>query len=367
VTEKIYTALVALGADPLPPNADNAGILNWSLVEGHLNVTRAIAAAGVDILRTFGFFEFEEGYPDLVWYPDFCSVVYLVEECGLQNFDWLLSDGIIRGQTKCVQFLLTSGADMRSVNRWVVHLAAQRGHFEVLELLLDMGLEAFPGATYALSAVFRSSFIRDKDALPTVKVLIRGGANISASYLDVDVFLSERSDVVDFLFGAEELVSKFGKDYDLIQGVWRGDQTRVWGHIEAGADVNAFEGVALCLAVVKCKEDLVKLLLDCGANANEMVLNLALNLAIVKGKEDTVKLLLECGADPRGTIWQAVSFIRAQKKGVAQPSSANLSLLRDAVANSEYLIQKVYEARGRRGMAGMGNSCQNAGEDEWEE
>ncbi|KAJ3273374.1 hypothetical protein HK104_004283, partial [Borealophlyctis nickersoniae] len=272
VTEKIYTALVSLGADPLPhevteqdlvdlganqadPLYQDAGILKWSLVEGHLNVTRAIAAAGVDILGTFDFFVYEDGGADLDWYPDFCSLVYLVKECGLQNLDFLLSGGIIRGQPKCVQFLLTSGADMRSLDGWVVYLAAERGQFETLELLLDMGLEGFRMATAALAAALRSNDKSDKDTLPTVKVLIRGGANISAAALDMKVFLSERRDIVDFLFSAEELVSEWGKDYALVQGVWKGDETGV-----RGADVNAFDGMALCLAVVKGKEEIVKLL-----------------------------------------------------------------------------------------------------------
>ncbi|KAJ3277853.1 hypothetical protein HK104_002911, partial [Borealophlyctis nickersoniae] len=284
VTEKIYNALVRLGADPLPRDAC---ILECSLVDGHLNVTRAIAAAGVDILGTFDFDD-----------------IYLFS-------DWLLSEGVRQGQTRCVQFLLTSGADIRSVTHDDVCIAALEGSFEVLELLLDMGLEAFPEATDALCTVLPSPYIAAGDVLPTIQVLIRGGANIADVELDMEKALRlEWWDVVEFLFGAEELSSELGEEYALIQGVLEGDQTRVREQIEAGEDINAFRSAAL-------------------------------RLAIVKGKEDIVKLLLDCGANPGDSIWQVFEFIDAQKKmGVAQPSLAILSLLLDAGANPGYLMIK---------------------------
>ncbi|KAJ3284048.1 hypothetical protein HK104_010119 [Borealophlyctis nickersoniae] len=306
VTEKIYTALVGLGADPLPKDGC---ILKWSLVEGHLNVTRAIAAAGVSILGAFDLDQIG-WFGD--WYPDFRSVVYLVEECGLQDFGCLLAEGVVRGQTKCIQFLLTSGADMRSVGEDDVDLAAERGLFEVLGLLLDMGLEAFPGATEALRNVFYSECIRDKDALPTIKVLIRGGADIVAVVPHIEeAFGWQWWDVVEFLFGAEEFSSELGKEYGLIQGVVRGDQIRIREQIEAGADINAFREAAL-------------------------------RLAIVKGKEDMVKLLLDCGADPTFSIWHVFKNMDAQKEmGVAQPSMAIFSLLMDAGAEPRYsMVEK---------------------------
>ncbi|KAJ3280366.1 hypothetical protein HK104_000716 [Borealophlyctis nickersoniae] len=296
VTEKIYTALVALGADPLPPDSYNLNILKWSLSKGHLNVTRAIAAAGVDILGTF-----DSGATDLFRYryPAFCSVVYLVEECGLQDFRRLLSEGVTYGQTKSIQFLLTSGADIRSVTQHSIHIAARHGSFEVLGLLLDMGLEGFYGATDELIDVVRRK--PNEDALPTVKVLIRGGANIVATVKAA--LMGKWWDVLEFLFGVEEFESELGQEYALIQGVLRGDQTRIGEEIEAGEDINAFEGAAL-------------------------------HLAIVKGKEDIVKLLLDCGANPEDSLWQVYEFIEAQKEmGVAQPSLAILSLLGDAGAN----------------------------------
>ncbi|KAJ3277822.1 hypothetical protein HK104_002941 [Borealophlyctis nickersoniae] len=306
VTEKIYTALVALGADPLP---QDAFILEWSLVEGHLNVTRAIAAAGVDILGTFDYDLIEE-FSCL--YPAFCSIVYLVEECGLRDFDRLLSEGVMQNETECVQYLLTSGADVRSVTQDDVYYAAEVGYFQVLELLLDMGLEVFPGATEVMRDVFQCDDILidddDEAALGTIKVLIRGGADIVAAAPDMEeAFELGWWGVVEFLFGTEELASELGEEYPVIPGVLTGDQTRLREQIEAGADINTFDGAALRLAIAKGKEDIVNLLLDCGATAKD------------------------------STIGEVFTYIDAQKEmSVAQPSLAILSLLLDAGAKPRY-------------------------------
>ncbi|KAJ3280426.1 hypothetical protein HK104_000667 [Borealophlyctis nickersoniae] len=268
VTEKIYTALVTLGADPLPDSLpeeeDRDGrdcrILGWSLGEGHLNVTRAIAAAGVDILDL----------DDIDMYQD---------------------------QTKCVQFLLTSGADVRSVTERDVHVAAHYGSFQALELLLDMGLEAFPEATEALSSVFRFSYIHPGDALPTIKVLIRGGADIVAAVPDMKAALELRLwDVVEFLLGAEELSSELGKKYGLIQGVLKGDQTRIREHIEAGEGIDEFDKAELRLAMVKGKEGIVKLLLECKLGLGLDVDDL-LTTAQKNGNSKAVQTLSVAGAD----------------------------------------------------------------------
>ncbi|KAJ3274102.1 hypothetical protein HK104_004170 [Borealophlyctis nickersoniae] len=90
-------------------------------------------------------------------------------------------------------FLLTSGADVGSVNRCDIFIAAERGSFEVLGLLLDMGLEGFYEATDLLGSSFE------------------GGADIVAA---VEVALmSEWWDVVEFLVCTQEIVSMLGEEY----------------------------------------------------------------------------------------------------------------------------------------------------------
>jgi len=73
--------------------------------------------------------------------------------------------------------------------------------------------------------------------------------------------------------------------------------------ILVGADVNAINNdyeTALMLAVYKNYKDIVKLLLNKGANPNiqDRVGNTALMFAVNKGYKDIVKLLLNKGADP---------------------------------------------------------------------
>jgi len=73
--------------------------------------------------------------------------------------------------------------------------------------------------------------------------------------------------------------------------------------ILVGADVNAINNdyeTALMLAVYKNYKDIVKLLLNKGANPNiqDKVGNTALMFAVNKGYKDIVKLLLNKGADP---------------------------------------------------------------------
>jgi len=55
----------------------------------------------------------------------------------------------------------------------------------------------------------------------------------------------------------------------------------------------------LCLAVTEGHEEVIKLLLECGANVNAQGKNgkTALHSAVEKGHEEVVKLLLECGAN----------------------------------------------------------------------
>ncbi|KAJ3285043.1 hypothetical protein HK104_009662 [Borealophlyctis nickersoniae] len=296
ITEKIYTALVDLGADPL---YKAALILWWSLGKGHVNVARALAAAGVDVLEQINSINRPND-----WYPAFSSIVYLVEECGLRDFDRLLGEGVLRNQMKCVEFLLKSGADIGSITAEDIYRTADRGFVEVLGLLLDMGLGEFPEATEALKDILDNSD-RDKNVLQTIKVLIRGGADIIAAIPDLEGALEcawWHVDVMEFLFGIEEIALKWERFRALIEGVLTWDLTRVREQVEAGANVNGCRGTALRLAIVDCKEDLVK-------------------------------LLLECGANPSNSIRHVFAYMDAQKKmGVAQPGLAILALLMDTGA-----------------------------------
>ncbi|KAJ3279233.1 hypothetical protein HK104_001626 [Borealophlyctis nickersoniae] len=312
VTEKIYTALVALGADPLPKITDilewspwSLDILEWSLVEGHVNVTRAIAAAGVNILETFDFFDFAHDKLVPFWYPHLRSVVYLVEECGLQNL------------IGCYQ----TGSDVGLLFPLVVFFAATCGSFEVLELLLDMGLEAFPEATDALRGVFRSEELRDKDALPTVKVLIRGGANIIAAVPSMNA-----------AFGSQWWDVGLGEKYAVILSILRGDRFRVREYIEMGVAQRNLATVLLLLDVraiprYSMVEEAMKpaffaIFEEFLSLCQQEDLNDLLTTALKDGNSVAVQFLLAAGADAALIPNEEHSMVEDSIKSPKSPYSA---------------------------------------------
>ncbi|KAJ3280739.1 hypothetical protein HK104_000436 [Borealophlyctis nickersoniae] len=269
IMEKIYILLVRFKAHPLPPDSS---ILWDALIEGHLNIPRAIAAAGGDIIHHLT-------HTSCRGYPAHASIVYLVEELGVEDLDYSLCDAVKFGRAETVRYLIQCGANLDAVTESDVCAAAESWYSTALAVLVEMGIRWLPGSTDALCDILVKGRMCD-GTVETIKVLIRGGANIHAIVSgDVCLVWAVKNgwwEVVDFLLRTDEDLFTLAM-CDLFRAVLDGDVVKVRELLEPGGlwapMVNRFDGAALRLAVREGDEAMVKLLLKCGAHPHQNTLD----------------------------------------------------------------------------------------------
>jgi len=154
--------------------------------------------------------------------------------------------------------------------------------------------------------------VKSKD-MEVIELLVNQGADVntrdSDSITPLHLALEQcRAEIIKLLLSRDANVDAKGKDggtYIHIAAE-RGYLQIVEHLLKRGAYVNSAytstyqEGYTpLCLAVKEGQEDVVKLLLECGANVDAQVEDgkTVLQLAIEKGNEKVVNLLLEYGAN----------------------------------------------------------------------
>ena len=235
--------------------------------------------------------------------------------------------------------------------------AANKGHKEVVQLLLENGADPNIRNIFGYTSLHRAIFGGKKDV---VKLLLQRGAELFPTVKQdparAEPYKTEqgyaavghaagmgRTDIFKLLidFGQISLFSAVNDEQVLIMllnagadpnvvgrnGVTPLHMAALWGHIgitklllERGALPNlaSFYGeTPLLCAVINGFEEVIKLLLDGGADPNitNIMRDTPLIQAVLRGKENLVKLLMERGADrnmadERGNT--ALSFARAK-------------------------------------------------------
>lgn len=228
------------------------------------------------------------------------------------DYDWTpLHHAVSRCKKPMVEMLLARGANINSVNavgETPICLAAKDGHEDIFKLLRDAGAlinPTEPEHKMPLSFAIKG---RHKNI---VKLLLENGAKIdekdgsigqtplslAASNTDQSILrliLEYRAEVHANDYKITEspfLLAIMGGNTEYVQSCLK-QQLRLY----QGA-FDYYTITPLSLAVLSGHEDIVKLLLENGAQAREMFYGLSLlSMAIAKGYYDIVELLLKNGA-----------------------------------------------------------------------
>jgi ankyrin repeat protein len=213
------------------------------------------------------------------------------------------------GQIKAVQFLISKGADLNSVDEignTPLHLAAIYNHHQVVRLLISKGSEINAKNEDGRTPLHEASSCGSKEA---VGVLITQGANINAKnkYGDTPLHLgadSQFTDIVDLLVKRKAKIGIKNKNGStpLHCAVIPPKNTHIIKLLlDNGANIDAKdkEGKTPLHKAVNSWGDGVKLLVLKGANLNakDNIHRTPLHIASSRGRSDLVKLLIEKGAD----------------------------------------------------------------------
>ena len=204
----------------------------------------------------------------------------------------------------------------------LLSFAAGAGHHQVVQLLLDKGVDVNAQSDTDESAL-QEACINGHDHI--VHLLLGKGANVNARDMHGDTALQEAcsngyDQIVQILLDRGADIHAQGGYYDnaLQVASSEGHDQIVQILLERGADINAQGGQlenALQAASSEGHDQIVQILLDRGADINARgQLENALQTACYWGHDQTVQLLLERGADINaqggryGNVLQAVSY-----------------------------------------------------------
>ena len=222
-----------------------------------------------------------------------------------------------RGRTDAVKFLVEQGADVNVQPRWIcgysrykktaLEVAAYRGYFATVEMLLKLGANAQGAAL--------SNAIKNKCSLEIVARMLESGAGPNDTYVYETLARSIQYKHVDE--GIVKFLLEKGLDVNksscervvqltlLTAAVRSRQRNLVKLLLAAGANVNATSAVGLSrkirtplmLAAESGWTEIVPILLEAGADVNIPVEGrTALDLALENGHTDVVDLLRAAGA-----------------------------------------------------------------------
>jgi len=178
-----------------------------------------------------------------------------------------------RGHKEVVEFLLEHGADVNArspLHQTALYVAARQGHKEVVELLLEHGADV--NAKDARNRTNRTAlhYAAEKGHKKIVGLLLAHGADVNAG-------ANYNRTAAEFAMGeghteiVELLISKGADISPLHFAIYMKDEGKARSLIEGGADVNKrtpYGLTPLDRVVSRGFRDIAKLLIDKGANVN---------------------------------------------------------------------------------------------------
>jgi ankyrin repeat protein len=232
---------------------------------------------------------------------------------------------------------------MDSAGRDSLMNAAEYGHCEMVELLLDKGADANAQGGYYGSALYAAS---SKGYEQIVKLLLDKGTNVNVQGGDYGnalqaALLQGHKQIAKLLLDKGADVNAQGGYYGnvLYAASSKGYEQIVKLLLDKGAYVNAqseYCGNALYVASSEGYKQIVKLLLDKGADVNMQgsTYGSALQAASVGGHEQIVKLLLDKGAEVNARVRMIGNALQAASSR-GQEQVVKLLLDRGADVNAQ--------------------------------
>ncbi|KAJ3269629.1 hypothetical protein HK104_005089 [Borealophlyctis nickersoniae] len=249
IGEMLYTTLVQCGAPP-----ENPGLLELAIGFSHFNVVRAMAAAGVDVLRIVDREYIAIAFDDDLWNPE--SLKFLVEELGYEPPQHLLSRFVWHGQMENAAYLVSRGADPYAIEEFAIKLAIQADYVETLEWLLQNRADLRADEMLGYKLESRG---------PTSKgIWGRNGTTLFGRAMkrrlwEVGAMMLAKID------------SSASVNYQLLKSIAADDES---SFLPPG-NPNAFNGAPLCLAALRNKIKTITLLLERGAAVTALTLRAA--------------------------------------------------------------------------------------------
>lgn len=152
-----------------------------------------------------------------------------------RNYEEAFKSAAFNGYLDSVKWLLErKGVDIHTGNDYAVRQAAENGHHEVVQYLIERGANVHANDDEALLQAI------ENDHIEVVQLLVEHGANIQAKNSDNEDALQlaaklDLSEILDYL-------------------------------LQNGADVHAYDDRALHLAANYCSFDAIRILIKFGAN-----------------------------------------------------------------------------------------------------
>jgi ankyrin repeat protein len=320
--------LIQAGADINIRGKDNTTALTTATVMGHNDIVKLLLdSESLDSKQKCAAFVWAERYRNI-------KAVQLFEQAGVNMADASLDDQLfyaaIKGDAGQVQQLLEKGVRLDAKNpidnSTALMMAAEKGHDEVVMLLLDNGADISMinnfGGTALLGAlsnghadlaqllIKRGADVNSKHSGTNITVLMMAAAQGSSRV--VSDLLKEGADVnVEDMWGYTALVHAAARGYDEIVKLL----------INEGRWTNKKEsfGKALAVAVGQGRTEIAKLLIEEGADLNEKTAGYEftpLMIAANRGNTEIVRALIDKGADVNAKSTNGLTALQlAEKQG----------------------------------------------------
>ena len=251
--------------------------------------------------------------------------------CEHQGIMTALHQAVIAGHKDIVEFLLSRGAHINALDKSAftpLHRAAEHGHTDIAMLLMDKGADINTKDCFSDTVLH---YAAQKGLREVVVRLIAKEVDVNAkdAYGDTPLHMAAQEghkQVAEFLIakGADvkarnrcgntplnnaarncykdsvEMLLEKGAELSVHVAAFVGDIDKVKSFIKKGVGVNASDGTgstALHYAVIGSQAEVVKFLIDHGADVNIEDIGTPLHYATEKDRRDIVELLVAAGAN----------------------------------------------------------------------
>ena len=309
-------SLLDTGADPNATAADGATALHWAAYHDHGEAAGRLLDAGADPNAT----------NDLDATP--------------------LWNASLNGSAAMVGRLLAAGADPNAAllgGESVLMTAARTGSPDVVGMLLDAGADPNATGTRGQTALMWAAAQKHSD---TVRLLVERGADVDAR----SESWSQLMAIPPHSEPANQQMVPHGANTALLFAARVGDLESARILVAAGSDLNATDAWGVTPTVYAAHSgfrELAEFFVDSGADPNIAGAGFsALHLAILRRDGELVRILLEHGADPNARLRNWTPTRRASRDWYIHPALVGAAPLWLAARFSEPGIMRMLAGAG---------------------